>query len=68
MNSSGVQGAEVDANLAAQDNQSVDHGVYATGVVQIGAASAAGILASDVIVQINTTTVTVSQSPGLVKR
>jgi S1-C subfamily serine protease len=60
----GVEVASVDANLAAQDNLSVDHGAYVASVVQNGAAAAAGIQAGDVIVQINTTPVTDTQSLG----
>jgi len=60
----GVQVASVDANLAAQDNLSVDHGAYVASVVQNGAAAAAGIQAGDVIVQINNTPVTDTQSLG----
>ena len=55
MNSSWGSGTDVDANLAAQDNLSVDHGAYVASVVQNGAALAAGILVGDVIVQIDST-------------
>ena len=68
MNSSGVLGADVDANLAAQDHLPVDHGAWVASVVQNGAALAAGILVGDVIVQIVSTQVTESQSLGLTKR
>ncbi len=60
----GVRVADVDANLAAQDNLSVDHGAYVAQVVQNGAAAAAGMQAGDVIVQINNTPVTDTQSLG----
>jgi S1-C subfamily serine protease len=60
----GVEVADVDANLAAQDNLSVNQGAYVASVVQNGAAAAAGIQAGDVIVQVNSTPVTVSQSLG----
>jgi len=60
----GVSVADVDANLAAQDNLSVDHGAYVASVVQNGAAASAGIQSGDVIVQINNTPVTDSQSLG----
>src|SRR5229473_4937125 len=60
----GVSVASVDANLAAQDNLSVDHGAYVASVVQNGAAASAGIKAGDVIVQINNTQVTDTQSLG----
>ena len=60
----GVQVADVDANLAAQDNLSVDHGAYVASVVQNGAAAAAGIQTGDVIVQIDNTPVNDTQSLG----
>ena len=60
----GVSVASVDANLAAQDNLSVDHGAYVASVVQNGAAASAGLKAGDVIVQINNTQVTDTQSLG----
>jgi S1-C subfamily serine protease len=50
MNSSWGSGADVDANLGAQDNLSVDHGAYVASVVQNGAALAAAILVGDLIV------------------
>lgn len=68
MNSSWGSGVDVDANLGAQDTLLVDHGAYVASVVQHGAALAAGILVGDVIVQIDNTPVTDSQSPGLAKR
>jgi S1-C subfamily serine protease len=60
----GVSVASVDANLAAQDNLSVDHGAYVASVVSNGAAASAGIQAGDVIVQIDNTQVTDTQSLG----
>ncbi len=60
----GVHVASVDANLAAQDNLSVDHGAYVADVVANGAAASAGIQAGDVIVQINNTPVNDTQSLG----
>ena len=60
----GVRVASVDANLAAQDNLSVDHGAYVAQVVSNGAAASAGIQPGDVIVQINNTPVTDTQSLG----
>jgi S1-C subfamily serine protease len=60
----GVRVAGVDANLAAQDNLSVDHGAYVAQVVPNGAAASAGIQTGDVIVQINNTPVTDTQSLG----
>jgi len=60
----GVHVADVDANLAAQDNLSVDHGAYVADVVQNGAAASAGIQAGDVIVGIDNTPVNDTQSLG----
>jgi S1-C subfamily serine protease len=60
----GVRVADVDANLAAQDNLSVDHGAYVAQVVPNGAAASAGIQAGDVIVQIDNTPVNDTQSLG----
>src|SRR6266849_5923185 len=60
----GVSVASVDANLAAQDNLSVDHGAFVADVVQNGAAASAGIHTGDVIVQINNTPVNDTQSLG----
>jgi S1-C subfamily serine protease len=60
----GVHVASVDANLAAQDNLSVDHGAYVADVVANGAAASAGIKAGDVIVQVDNTQVTDTQSLG----
>jgi S1-C subfamily serine protease len=60
----GVSIASVDANLAAQDNLSVNHGAYVASVVQNGAAASAGIHTGDVIVQINNTPVNDTQSLG----
>ena len=68
MNSSWGSGVDVDANLVAQDTLSVDHGGSLASVVQNGAALAAAILASKVIVQIDITPVTDPQSLGLAKR
>jgi S1-C subfamily serine protease len=47
---------------------SVDHGAYVASVVQNGAALAAAILVCDLIVPIDNTQVTESQSLGLAKR
>jgi putative serine protease PepD len=60
----GVRVADVDANLQAQDNLSVDHGAYVAQVVQNGAAASAGIQAGDVIVGIDNTPVNDTQSLG----
>ena len=68
MNRSWGSGADVDANLGAQDTLSVDHGASVASVVQHGAALAAGILVGDLMVQSDNTLVTDPQSPGLAKR
>jgi S1-C subfamily serine protease len=68
MNSSWSSGADVDANLGAQDHLSVDHGAYVASVVQNGAALATGILVGDLSVQLDNTPVTDSQSLGLARR
>src|SRR5437764_12228518 len=60
----GVRVADVDANLAAQDNLSVDHGAYVAQVVSNGAAAAASMRTGDVIVQIDNTPVNDTQSLG----
>jgi len=60
----GVHVASVDANLAAQDNLSVNHGAYVADTVANGAAASAGIKAGDVIVQVDNTPVTDTQSLG----
>ena len=67
MNSSWGSGADVDANLGAQDNLLVDHGASVASVVQNGTALAAGIPVGDLIVQSDNTPVTDSQSLGLAK-
>jgi len=60
----GVRVADVDANLAAQDNLSVDHGAYVAQVVSNGAAASAGMQTGDVIVGIDNTPVNDTQSLG----
>jgi S1-C subfamily serine protease len=60
----GVHVADVDANLAAQDNLSVDHGAYIADVVANSAAASAGLKSGDVIVQIDNTQVTDTASLG----
>ncbi len=60
----GVRVASVDANLAAQDNLSVDHGALIAQVVPNGAAASAGLQAGDVIVQIDSKPVTDVTSLG----
>jgi S1-C subfamily serine protease len=53
----GVQVADVDSTLAAQDNLSVDHGALIVSVVFGSAADSAGLDAGDVIVQIGSNAV-----------
>jgi len=60
----GVSVTTVDANLAAQDNLSVNHGALIASVSPNGAAAAAGLQAGDVIVQFDNKTVTDTQSLG----
>jgi S1-C subfamily serine protease len=69
----GVRVADVDPNLAAQDNLSVDHGALIVSVVPNGAADQAHLQAGDVIVKIDNKQVTdtaslgdalISKSPG----
>src|SRR6266480_690583 len=69
----GVRVADVDPNLAAQDNLSVDHGAMIVSVVPNGAADQAHLQAGDVIVKIDNKQVTdtaslgdalISKSPG----
>src|SRR5581483_2822183 len=60
----GVRVTTVDANLAAQDNLSVDHGVLIVSVVPNGAADQAHLQAGDVIVQIGNQPVTDESSLG----
>lgn len=58
----GVSLADVDANLAAQQNLSVDHGALIVNVVSGAPAASAGLRAGDVIVQINDSPVNDTQS------
>jgi len=60
----GVSVTTVDANLAAQDNLSVDHGALIASVSPNGAAATAGLQAGDVIVQFDSKPVTDTQSLG----
>ena len=68
MNNSWGSGADVDTNLWAQDNLSVDHGAYVASVALNGAALAIAILVRDLIVQIDNTPVTDPQALSLTKR
>jgi S1-C subfamily serine protease len=58
----GISGASVDANLQAQDNLSVDHGVLIANLVSGGAAAKAGLQVGDVIVQTGNTQVSDNSS------
>jgi S1-C subfamily serine protease len=69
----GVRIADVDANLAAQDNLAVDHGVLISSLVANGPAAQAGLQPGDVIVKIDNKAVNdtsslsdvlISKSPG----
>jgi S1-C subfamily serine protease len=62
----GVEVVDVDSRLAAQQNLAVDHGAMIVNVVPNGAAASAGLQANDVIVQINNTPVTDTNSLGSV--
>ncbi len=58
----GISGASVDANLQAQDNLSVDHGVLIANLISGGAAEKAGLQVGDVIVQVGNTQVSDNSS------
>ena len=60
----GVQVASVDANLAAQDNLSVDHGALIISLTRGYPAASAGLQPGDVIVGINNTPVNDTASLG----
>jgi S1-C subfamily serine protease len=60
----GVNVETVDANLAAQDSLSVDHGALIVNVIANGAAAQAHLQAGDVIVQIDNKQVTDISSLG----
>ncbi len=60
----GVGVVTVDASVAAQNNLSVDHGVLIASVTPNGPAATAGLMAGDVILQIDNTPVTSVQSLG----
>ncbi len=62
----GVEVISVDSTLAAQDNLSVDYGALIANVVSNGAAAAAGLQAGDVIVQIDNTQITDTNTLGSV--
>ena len=60
----GVSVTSVDANLAAQDNLSVDHGALIASVVPNGAAAQAGLRSGDVIIQVGSQAVNDASSLG----
>lgn len=60
----GVEVADVDQSVASQDNLSVDHGALIVNVVPGSPAASAGLQPGDVIIQINSSPVTDSQSLG----
>jgi len=60
----GVSVISVDANLAAQDNLSVDHGALIASIVPNSAAAQAGLQAGDVIIQIGNQAVNDASSLG----
>jgi S1-C subfamily serine protease len=60
----GVQVADVDPTLAAQDNLAVDHGALIVNLVSGGPAAQAGLQAGDVIIQIGSKAVNDTASLG----
>jgi S1-C subfamily serine protease len=60
----GVEVADVDPTLAAQDNLSVDHGALIQGLVSNGPAAQAGLQVGDVIVQVGSQAVNDTASLG----
>ena len=60
----GVRVTDVDANLAAQDNLAVDHGVLISSLVANGPAAQAGLQPGDVIVKIDNKAVNDTSSLG----
>ncbi len=58
----GISVTTVDPTVQAQDNLSVDHGVLIVNMTTNSAAAAAGLKPGDVIVQVDSTTVTDIQS------
>jgi S1-C subfamily serine protease len=60
----GVSVTSVDANLAAQDNLSVDHGALIASIVPNSAADRAGLRPGDVIIQVGSQAVNDASSLG----
>ncbi len=60
----GISVTSVDANLAAQDNLSIDHGALIASVVPNSAAAQAGLRAGDVIIQVGSQAVNDASSLG----
>jgi len=60
----GVSVISVNANLAAQDNLSVDHGALIASIVPNSAAAQAGLRAGDVIIQVGSQAVNDASSLG----
>ena len=58
----GVEVADVDSNVQAQDSLAVDHGALIVRLVSGGAASKSGLKVGDVIVQVDNTQVNDSSS------
>ena len=60
----GISVTSVDANLAAQDNLSINHGALIASVVPNSAAAQAGLRAGDVIIQVGSQAVNDASSLG----